>query len=679
MYSDICMCVCVCMCMEPISFVYMHMHSQNTGYIHTCTSIYSYTRTPAGSCRYSMGKGKSKIREEKLRRESRGIVLVAFAGKTMLTRSMWYGGGEDIGPRIDRNTNSDQCIAQKMCEVEVPHAAAAAAGVAAAAAGGEVGPDEGLVDMHDDDESMLGPESDGGASESYDSDGGDREHFRHEGYKTNAVHTCGHAIHGVCFSRYMQSLRQRRSHIVHGASFEDANRINMDDGEYPCPICRRVANLSIPVQRICRPLPALSRKNLQTTHTASVDGKCAEVLPIQRPATKLSSWKHPNVCMSAGKYSNSTTLEAARVVGTRLDGWGVQDHDNAEGFVRLFRDQIALDEVCGRQAGGRGFSQQTLALLACTRHHTLASQMTSPPTQPVYGIETFTGEYGWCVPVSSVTAWDWFVGQCPHLYTPRKRDQVSNARTQEGATHAHTESAAAAGAHLEISDSRGDTRASAGDSDTPKTSAGDSDTQKTSDNAKKARGSRTKPASLSLQRRHGWSSAIDGNCHSVLTIDLLTLACAVLVREPEKESDGVLEVVGALYIAQIVQVCSLVLCSAHVYCIVVFIQCRGGNHEYVDSAELHFSYMHSACMCCRSVDSAHVLDSAREIMHMFRYYWHVFPTHAHLHECFFTYVCVSPLFICLCFVCLFDEYAHVRLYMQTQAGAAYHVFGFYAS
>jgi hypothetical protein len=350
------------------TYIHTYMYIRTNKYIYTYiyiyihTHIHIYTRTNAGSCRYSMGKGRPKIREEKLRRESRGIVLVAFAGKTMLTRSVWYGGGEDIGPRIDRNANAEQCKAQKVAGAEQPRAAAAVAAAAGAGAGafGGGGPNEGAMDMHEDD--GYGSGSDEDESESNDSDGdgdgdgdvADLEHVMHEGYRTNAVQTCGHAIHGVCFSRYMQSLRVRRGHIVHGASFEDANRINMDDGEYPCPICRRVANLSIPIQRVCRPLPPLPRETSQ----ASGDHKCADLLPVQRPATKLSSWKHPNVCMSAGKYSNTMTAEAVHVMATRLDGWGGGDQHTAEGFVRLLRDQIALDEVCGRQDGGRGFSQQ---------------------------------------------------------------------------------------------------------------------------------------------------------------------------------------------------------------------------------------------------------------------------------------------------------------------------------
>jgi hypothetical protein len=104
--------------------------------------------------------------------------------------------------------------------------------------------------------------------------------------------------------------------------------------------------------------------------------------------------------------------------------------------------------------------------------------------------------------------------------------------------HADAESAAAGGADVVMHDSSMPASVRAGDSD----------------NAKKAGGgSRSKP----LQRKRGWTGAIDGDCHSVLTIDLLTLACAVLVREPpqEKDSSAVLEMVGVLYTAQILQVC----------------------------------------------------------------------------------------------------------------------------
>ena len=60
--------------------------------------------------------------------------------------------------------------------------------------------------------------------------------------------------------------------------------------------------------------------------------------------------------------------------------------------------------------------------------------------------------------------------------------------------------------------------------------------------------------SKAMCRQRGWTGALHGNFTSVLTTDLLSLACAILVREPQNGKESVRELVGVLYAAQIVQV-----------------------------------------------------------------------------------------------------------------------------
>ncbi|KAF6137786.1 hypothetical protein GIB67_040494 [Kingdonia uniflora] len=55
--------------------------------------------------------------------------------------------------------------------------------------------------------------------------------------------SCGHALHRACRDRYLSSLRERyASRIV----FEGGHAVDPDQGEFLCPICRRLANSVLP-------------------------------------------------------------------------------------------------------------------------------------------------------------------------------------------------------------------------------------------------------------------------------------------------------------------------------------------------------------------------------------------------------------------------------------------------
>ncbi|XP_020524000.1 E3 ubiquitin-protein ligase PRT6 isoform X2 [Amborella trichopoda] len=54
------------------------------------------------------------------------------------------------------------------------------------------------------------------------------------------ISSCGHAVHQECRDRYLQSLRQR---II----FEGVHIVDPDQGEFLCPVCRRLANSVLPV------------------------------------------------------------------------------------------------------------------------------------------------------------------------------------------------------------------------------------------------------------------------------------------------------------------------------------------------------------------------------------------------------------------------------------------------
>ncbi|CAN0926604.1 E3 ubiquitin-protein ligase PRT6 [Linum grandiflorum] len=63
--------------------------------------------------------------------------------------------------------------------------------------------------------------------------------FGPEGCDGIHLSSCGHAVHQACLDRYLLSLKERytRRNVVEGAHI-----VNPDQGEFLCPVCRRLAN-----------------------------------------------------------------------------------------------------------------------------------------------------------------------------------------------------------------------------------------------------------------------------------------------------------------------------------------------------------------------------------------------------------------------------------------------------
>ncbi|RDX80983.1 E3 ubiquitin-protein ligase PRT6 [Mucuna pruriens] len=55
--------------------------------------------------------------------------------------------------------------------------------------------------------------------------------------------SCGHAVHQGCLDRYLSSLKERS---VRRIVFEGGHIVDPDQGEFLCPVCRRLANCVVP-------------------------------------------------------------------------------------------------------------------------------------------------------------------------------------------------------------------------------------------------------------------------------------------------------------------------------------------------------------------------------------------------------------------------------------------------
>ncbi|XP_043711855.1 E3 ubiquitin-protein ligase PRT6-like [Telopea speciosissima] len=57
------------------------------------------------------------------------------------------------------------------------------------------------------------------------------------------ISSCGHAVHQECCDRYLLSLKERYTRRI---VFEGGHIVDPDQGEFLCPVCRRLANSALP-------------------------------------------------------------------------------------------------------------------------------------------------------------------------------------------------------------------------------------------------------------------------------------------------------------------------------------------------------------------------------------------------------------------------------------------------
>ncbi|XP_062095624.1 E3 ubiquitin-protein ligase PRT6 [Humulus lupulus] len=72
--------------------------------------------------------------------------------------------------------------------------------------------------------------------------------------------SCGHAVHQGCLDRYLHSLKER---YLRRIVFEGGHIVDPDQGEFLCPVCRRLANSILPE------FPGESQKVLKQPHNSS--------------------------------------------------------------------------------------------------------------------------------------------------------------------------------------------------------------------------------------------------------------------------------------------------------------------------------------------------------------------------------------------------------------------------
>ncbi|XWS59815.1 hypothetical protein CRYUN_Cryun08bG0154300 [Craigia yunnanensis] len=107
--------------------------------------------------------------------------------------------------------------------------------------------------------------------------------------------SCGHAVHQGCLDRYLSSLKER---YVRRSFFEGAHIVDPDQGEFLCPVCRRLANSVLPAMNgtfkkagrqpmtaTVDPVPALGSSSAANEETCSL--LLQQGLSLLKTATKV--------------------------------------------------------------------------------------------------------------------------------------------------------------------------------------------------------------------------------------------------------------------------------------------------------------------------------------------------------------------------------------------------------
>ncbi|KAK7255821.1 hypothetical protein RIF29_29243 [Crotalaria pallida] len=88
--------------------------------------------------------------------------------------------------------------------------------------------------------------------------------------------SCGHAVHQGCLDRYLSSLKER---FVRRIVFEGGHIVDPDQGEFLCPVCRRLVNCVLPTLpgELQKPFKQSIGLSIGLTHTADPLAASSEV------------------------------------------------------------------------------------------------------------------------------------------------------------------------------------------------------------------------------------------------------------------------------------------------------------------------------------------------------------------------------------------------------------------
>lgn len=110
------------------------------------------------------------------------------------------------------------------------------------------------------------------------------------------VHTCGHYLHLDCHKQYLQSLRSQQRQ----------QSLNVERGEYSCPLCRQLANSALPIAT--KLYSSKTRRSSQSSATTpGIDRASEEIKNLFGAEPSLSSHLGSNLMEAMGRVMEDMT------------------------------------------------------------------------------------------------------------------------------------------------------------------------------------------------------------------------------------------------------------------------------------------------------------------------------------------------------------------------------------
>ncbi|XP_017418232.1 E3 ubiquitin-protein ligase PRT6 isoform X1 [Vigna angularis] len=132
--------------------------------------------------------------------------------------------------------------------------------------------------------------------------------------------SCGHAVHQGCLDRYLSSLRERS---VRRIVFEGGHIVDPDQGEFLCPVCRRLANCVLPTLpgELKKPLKQSIILSTGSINTAPPLAESSELTYSLRLQSGLKLLQSAATAVGKLKFLNSIPLHHIDRTRTNLENF----------------------------------------------------------------------------------------------------------------------------------------------------------------------------------------------------------------------------------------------------------------------------------------------------------------------------------------------------------------------
>ncbi|KAG5009802.1 E3 ubiquitin-protein ligase PRT6 [Glycine soja] len=164
--------------------------------------------------------------------------------------------------------------------------------------------------------------------------------------------SCGHAVHQGCLDRYLSSLKERS---VRRIVFEGGHIVDPDQGEFLCPVCRRLANCVLPTLpgELQKPFKQSTILSTSSINTAPPLAELSELTYSLRLHLGLKLLQSAANAVGKDKFLNAIPLHHIDRTRTNLEKfiWGLSKmyspckEEKLSRFSRLNHSMLMWDTL----------------------------------------------------------------------------------------------------------------------------------------------------------------------------------------------------------------------------------------------------------------------------------------------------------------------------------------------